>query len=114
MMGNARQVAAMDVATQTTKTLSMDEFQRYYSSHHEKGARKLLINLISLEVSDTLLGRAILAPRAVREIDWIDKFYKRADPVNFPRVQKYCLMSVGGCYTDFHIDFAELQYSTTL
>jgi hypothetical protein len=21
------------------------------------------------------------------------------------QVQKYCLMSVGGCYTDFHIDF---------
>jgi len=23
----------------------------------------------------------------------------------YPKVQKYCLMSVGGCYTDFHVDF---------
>ena len=23
----------------------------------------------------------------------------------YPKVQKYCLMSVRGCYTDFHIDF---------
>ena len=23
----------------------------------------------------------------------------------YPKVQKYCLMSVGGCFTDFHIDF---------
>lgn len=25
--------------------------------------------------------------------------------MKYPKVQKYCLMSVGGCYTDFHIDF---------
>ena len=23
----------------------------------------------------------------------------------YPKVQKYCLMSVKGCYTDFHVDF---------
>ena len=23
----------------------------------------------------------------------------------YPKVQKYCLMSVKGCYTDFHLDF---------
>lgn len=25
--------------------------------------------------------------------------------MKYPKVQKYCLMSVAGCYTDFHIDF---------
>ncbi|XP_065189787.1 lysine-specific demethylase 2A-like [Sycon ciliatum] len=25
--------------------------------------------------------------------------------MKYPKVQKYCLMSVGGCYTDFRIDF---------
>ncbi len=25
--------------------------------------------------------------------------------MRYPKVQKYCLMSVAGCYTDFHIDF---------
>lgn len=27
------------------------------------------------------------------------------DEMMYPKVQKYCLMSVKGCYTDFHIDF---------
>ncbi|KAG6446877.1 hypothetical protein O3G_MSEX004642 [Manduca sexta] len=27
------------------------------------------------------------------------------DDMMYPKVQKYCLMSVKGCYTDFHIDF---------
>ena len=25
--------------------------------------------------------------------------------MKYPKVQKYCLMTVGGCFTDFHIDF---------
>ena len=25
--------------------------------------------------------------------------------MKYPKVQKYCLMSVAGCYTDFHVDF---------
>lgn len=25
--------------------------------------------------------------------------------MKYPKVQKYCLMSVKNCYTDFHIDF---------
>ena len=25
--------------------------------------------------------------------------------MTYPKVQKYCLMSVAGCWTDFHIDF---------
>ena len=25
--------------------------------------------------------------------------------MKYPKVQKYCLMSVRGCYTDFHVDF---------
>jgi hypothetical protein len=27
------------------------------------------------------------------------------DEMMYPKVQKYCLMSVKGCYTDFHVDF---------
>ena len=106
VVGATRQVPAMDVATQTTKTISLAEYQVYHDSTPEK-RRKMFgcLNVISLEVSDTILGYSILAPRAVRQVDWIDLFYKRLDPQNFPRVQKYCLMSIGGCYTDFHIDF---------
>lgn len=50
-------------------------------------------------------------------IDWVEVMWPRAlralqkDSTNsmedmwYPKVQKYCLMSVAGCYTDFHIDF---------
>lgn len=53
----------------------------------------------------------------VRELDWVDcvwpKHLKESqtestnviDDMMYPKVQKYCLMSVKGCYTDFHIDF---------
>lgn len=27
------------------------------------------------------------------------------EDMKYPKVQKYCLMSVKGCYTDFHVDF---------
>nr|CAD7462039.1 unnamed protein product [Timema tahoe] len=53
----------------------------------------------------------------VRQIDWVDcvwpKHLKESqtestnviDEMMYPKVQKYCLMSVKGCYTDFHVDF---------
>lgn len=53
----------------------------------------------------------------MRELDWVDcvwpKHLKESqtestnaiDDMMYPKVQKYCLMSVKGCYTDFHIDF---------
>lgn len=47
----------------------------------------------------------VSAPRAVREIDWIDHVWPSKEGNNWPKVQKYCLMSVGGSYTDFHVDF---------
>jgi F-box and leucine-rich repeat protein 10/11 len=53
----------------------------------------------------------------VRQIDWVEIAWPKAlkmmqkestnalDEMWYPKVQKYCLMSVAGCYTDFHIDF---------
>ncbi|NWH77174.1 KDM2A demethylase, partial [Piaya cayana] len=50
-------------------------------------------------------------------IDWVDNMWPRhlkesqTESTNailemqYPKVQKYCLMSVKGCYTDFHVDF---------
>ncbi len=50
-------------------------------------------------------------------IDWVEVMWPRSlkllqkdstnsmDDMWYPKVQKYCLMSVAGCYTDFHIDF---------
>lgn len=59
-------------------------------------------------------------PSFVREIDWIDNIWPKelfdrqlihtqtssnSDFSTYPKVQRYCLMSVANCFTDFHIDF---------
>jgi hypothetical protein len=43
----------------------------------------------------------------VRDLDWIDKVWpeSRRRFREYPQVQYYCLMSLAGSYTDFHIDF---------
>ena len=59
----------------------------------------------------------VTAPKVVRQIDWVDQVWPKhlkedqEEATNdmrrmmYPKVQKYCLMSVAGCYTDFHVDF---------
>ena len=90
-----------------------------------------MLNLITLEVSGTRLAEQIQSPRFVRQVDWIDRVWigksgDEEDPQHgsrpprrrrpgsyrkggmsstFPQVQLYCLMSVAGSFTDFHVDF---------
>ncbi|KAK7922080.1 hypothetical protein WMY93_008982 [Mugilogobius chulae] len=78
---------------------------------------KKLYNVISLEFSHTKLENLVKRPASVDLIDWVDNMWPRhlkerqTDSTNaiidmhYPKVQKYCLMSVQGCFTDFHIDF---------
>merc|ERR1712070_1085416 len=69
--------------------------------------RDKILNVISLEFSDTKLARDVRGPKFVQELDWIRNIwptYRKKDN-DYPKVQHYCLMSVKGCYTDFHIDF---------
>jgi F-box/leucine-rich repeat protein 10/11 len=103
----------MEVNTQKNITMSMREWQEYY----ENPKKKRLYNVISLEFSHTKLENYVQSPSLVRQIDWIDvvwpKQLKEAQiegtnslhHMMYPKVQKYCLMSVKNCYTDFHIDF---------
>ena len=63
----------------------------------------------------------VAAPRVVRQIDWVDHVWPRhlkedqeegtndLRKMKYPKVQKYCLMTVAGCYTDFHIDFGGMS-----
>jgi len=66
-----------------------------------------VLNQISLEFSNTPLGRNVKSPKFVRDLDWIENVWPRTRKRNndYPRVQYYCLTSTAGCYTDFHIDF---------
>ncbi len=105
LYGPEEKVEVIDVKSQEgeDKKWNMRRWVDYYES---KGAKKVR-NVISLEVSQSKLGRLIRRPRIVRELDLQDSVWP-ADlqaKGDFPKVQFYCLMSVADCYTDFHIDF---------
>uniref|UniRef100_A0A3P8YYN7 Lysine-specific demethylase 2B n=1 Tax=Esox lucius TaxID=8010 RepID=A0A3P8YYN7_ESOLU len=113
--GSRRAVDVMDVSTQKGSEMSMAQFVRYYETPEEE--RDKLFNVISLEFSHTKLENLIKRPTVVDLVDWVDNMWplqlkqRQTEATNvisemkYPKVQKYCLMSVKGCYTDFHIDF---------
>ncbi|XKL65132.1 hypothetical protein PGB90_005218 [Kerria lacca] len=112
-VGSRRILDVMDVATQKNFEMTMKEWQKYYDDPR----KDKLLNVISLEFSHTRLENYIRRPNIVRLLDWVDCVWPRhlkeaqrestnaLDDMMYPKVQKYCLMSVKGCYTDFHIDF---------
>ncbi|KAF2173982.1 hypothetical protein M409DRAFT_62186 [Zasmidium cellare ATCC 36951] len=80
---------------------------RWADYYEEDGDDKPIRNVISLEVSQSKLGRLLRRPKIVRDIDLQDEVWpqKEIDQGKYPKVQFYCLMSVADSYTDFHIDF---------
>ncbi|KAA0722127.1 Lysine-specific demethylase 2A [Triplophysa tibetana] len=114
-VGSRRIIDVMDVTTQKGTEMSMAQWSRYYETPASQ--RDKLYNVISLEFSHTKLESLVTRPATVDMIDWVDNMWPRhlkerqRDSTNsimemqYPKVQKYCLMSVQGCFTDFHIDF---------
>ncbi|PWY92928.1 JmjC domain-containing histone demethylation protein 1 [Aspergillus heteromorphus CBS 117.55] len=105
LYGPEERVEVIDVKSQQgeDKRWTMQKWADYYESTGDKVVR----NVISLEVSQSPLGRLIRRPKVVRDLDlqdsvWPEELQAVSD---FPKVQFYCLMSVADCYTDFHIDF---------
>nr|XP_055060868.1 lysine (K)-specific demethylase 2Aa isoform X2 [Misgurnus anguillicaudatus] len=114
-VGSRRLIDVMDVATQKGTEMSMAQWCRYYETPASQ--RDKIYNVISLEFSHTKLESLVKRPATVEMIDWVDNMWPRhlkerqRDSTNsimemqYPKVQKYCLMSVQGCFTDFHVDF---------
>ncbi|XP_023653161.1 lysine-specific demethylase 2A isoform X1 [Paramormyrops kingsleyae] len=114
-VGSRRVIDVMDVTTQKGIEMSMAQWRRYYETPASQ--RGKLYNVISLEFSHTKLENLVKRPASVDVVDWVDNMWPRhlkerqRDSTNaiiemqYPKVQKYCLMSVEGCFTDFHIDF---------
>ncbi|KAG2217290.1 hypothetical protein INT45_000371 [Circinella minor] len=102
-VGHNHPVEVIDVATQSESTgWDMGRWSEYYQSNERDRIR----NVISLEISDTSFAKDIIRPKIVRDIDWIDHMWpKELKPVEYPKVQLYCLMGTKDSYTDFHIDF---------
>ncbi|XP_063229275.1 jmjC domain-containing histone demethylation protein 1-like isoform X2 [Bacillus rossius redtenbacheri] len=112
-VGSQRVLDVVDVNTHRGLEMTMKEWQKYF----EDPNKDRLLNVVPLEFSHTKLQNYVEAPTIVREIDWVDsawpKHLKEAqgmslnglDDMMYPQVQKYCIMSVKGCYTDFQICF---------
>lgn len=112
-VGSRRVLDVMDVNTQKNLEMTMKEWQEYY----EDPEKTRLLNVISLEFSHTKLENYVQSPNVVRQVDWVDVVWPRKlkeaqvestnslDEMMYPKVQKYCLMSVKNCFTDFHVDF---------
>ena len=113
LVGNNRILDVMDVSIQKDTTMTMKDWCAYW----KKEPREKILNVISLEFTRTKLESLVESPAIVRSLDWVDwvwpKHLKESqtestnsiDDMKYPKVQKYVLMSVEGCYTDFHIDF---------
>lgn len=105
LYGPEEKVDVIDVKLQEgeDKRWTMRQWADYYEAEGDKPVR----NVISLEVSQSILGKLIRRPKVVRDLDLQDSVWPKEEKVRgvFPPVQFYCLMSVADCYTDFHIDF---------
>ncbi|GAA5981483.1 hypothetical protein JCM11641_004778 [Rhodosporidiobolus odoratus] len=105
LVGPQTPLEVIDCASQSSlNNWNLGQWADYY----EDPEREKVRNVISLEVSETELGRRIKVPEVVRKIDWVDNVWPSdmKKQGEYPRVQKYCLMSVERCWTDWHVDFA--------
>ncbi|KAI4283589.1 MAG: hypothetical protein L6R38_002073 [Xanthoria sp. 2 TBL-2021] len=105
LYGPEEKIEVIDVKSQNGEGKKWN--MRRWADYYENASKKVVRNVISLEVSQSILGRLIRRPQIVRDLDLQDSVWP-ADlqaKGEFPHVQFYCLMSVADCFTDFHIDF---------
>ncbi|GBL51052.1 hypothetical_protein [Candidozyma auris] len=106
LVGEDEPVEVMDVLSQQSESpgWNLGQWKRYFYMRDKDRIR----NVISLEVSDVEgLGDAFVRPKMVRDMDLVDKVWSQNESgEERPKVTTYCLMSVAGSYTDFHIDFS--------
>lgn len=79
--------------------------------HNQAREETRILNQRSYEFTGTPLDELVQSPQFVRDLDWIDHAWPSSmkdlslKRHQWPAVQKYCLTSVAGAYTDFHVDF---------
>lgn len=104
--GEEHTLDVLDVATQETRKLSFAAWAAHMRTR-PVSKRTRLLNLISLEISQTALGALVEPPAAVRAADWALTAWPSAPAhaaAAAPRVAKYCLLGTQGSFTDFHVD----------
>lgn len=105
-VGEDTPIEVMDVLSQqgVQPAWNMGKWRDYFKM--DSVSRDRIRNVISLEISDVEeLGVGFTRPKLVRDLDLVDKVWDPEDEQLRLKVTKYCLMSVAGAFTDFHIDF---------
>uniref|UniRef100_A0A8C1FAL1 Uncharacterized protein n=1 Tax=Cyprinus carpio carpio TaxID=630221 RepID=A0A8C1FAL1_CYPCA len=100
-VGANKVIDVIDVARQADSKLKLGEFVKYYYQPE----RPKVLNLISLEFSDTRMGDLVEVPEIVQKMSWVENYWPDDSFFPKPFVQKYCLIGMKNSYTDFHIDF---------
>ena len=104
-IGGDRDMDVIDVTRQSNIRIKLRDFVEYYNSP----CRTRVLNVISLEFTNTGLSPMVEAPYIARKLDWVNSVWPRDWPedsdIKRPEVQKYCLMGVKDSFTDFHVDF---------
>ncbi|XP_043093564.1 lysine-specific demethylase 7A isoform X1 [Puntigrus tetrazona] len=100
-VGANKVIDVIDVARQADSKLKLGEFVKYYYQPE----RPKVLNLISLEFSDTRMADLVEVPEIARKMSWVENYWPDDSFFPKPFVQKYCLMGMKNSYTDFHIDF---------
>lgn len=128
LVGPFRQVQVIDTATQLTTECTLQEWVDYLETPPKD--RRRTLNIITLEFSQTPLGKLVTEPKFARDVDFVNMHWPQSledirakgsgellqsaeeldnllDTLKKeqPHVSKYCLMSAAGSYTDFHVDF---------
>jgi len=88
--------------------MTVGEFSNFWRQPTTQ--RTNILNLLSLNVSDTALATEIQLPSLVREVGWAQTLLttttassQKSPP--YKPVEKYILFSMAHSFTDFHIDF---------
>ncbi|OCT65523.1 histone lysine demethylase PHF8 isoform X2 [Xenopus laevis] len=100
-VGPEKEIDVIDVTKQADLKMKLKDFVKYYNSPK----REKVLNVISLEFSETRLSNLVETPKIVRKLSWVENLWPEQSVFERPNVQKYCLMGVKDSYTDFHIDF---------
>lgn len=83
---------------------TVQSYVDYWRQPHKSN----ILNIISLEVSESKLRPLVEPPALVMQLDWAERYWPRrhasAQDLHPPFPQRYLLMSVQDSFTDFHID----------
>ncbi|XP_051886163.1 lysine-specific demethylase 7B-like isoform X2 [Pristis pectinata] len=100
-VGGEKVIDVIDVARQADCKMKLQDFVEYFTAVH----RTKVLNVISLEFSDTKMSELVKVPDIVQKLSWVENYWPEDSIFPKPCVQKYCLMGMEDSYTDFHIDF---------